>query len=40
MASHSIVKTTQDGPSGRWHWEPKGAFHAVADHYGRAVRRS
>ncbi|WP_367041576.1 abortive phage infection protein [Streptomyces sp. Je 1-332] len=40
MASYSIVKTILDGPSGRWHWEPKEAFHAVADHYGRAARRS
>ncbi|MGW7276013.1 abortive phage infection protein [Streptomyces sp. NPDC054864] len=40
MASYSIVKTIQDGTSGRWHWEPKEAFHAVADHYRRAARRS
>lgn len=40
MASYSIVKTIEDGPSGRRHWEPKEAFHAVAEHYGRAARRS
>ncbi|MGW5862375.1 abortive phage infection protein [Streptomyces sp. NPDC055239] len=42
MASYSLVKPVQDGegPSGRWHWEPKESFHAVAQHYGRAARRS
>lgn len=40
MASYSIVKTIQDGPSGRWHWEPKEAFHTVAEHYGRAARKA
>ncbi|MEU5953731.1 abortive phage infection protein [Streptomyces sp. NPDC047525] len=40
MASYSIVKTIEEGPSGRWHWEPKEAFHAVAEHYGRAARHA
>ncbi|MFG2646780.1 abortive phage infection protein [Streptomyces sp. NPDC048436] len=39
MASYSIVKTIREGAAGRWHWEPKEAFHTVAEHFARAGRR-
>lgn len=39
LASYSIVKTiwgTDDEPTEHWHWEPKAAFHALAQAYARA----
>jgi hypothetical protein len=42
MAAYSLVKTVWETPDqpGDWHWEPKQAFHAVANHFGRAARRA
>jgi hypothetical protein len=38
LASFSIVKAIPDPPLGtpRYRWEPKQAFHALAEHYGEA----
>lgn len=39
LASYGIAKPiwkTFDDPTPQWHWEPKEAFHAVAQHYARA----
>ncbi|MFG3013092.1 abortive phage infection protein [Streptomyces cinerochromogenes] len=41
MASYAITRTVKDRPDdphSDWHWEPKQAFHALADRY-RAGRR-
>ncbi|MEU6765746.1 abortive phage infection protein [Streptomyces sp. NPDC046853] len=38
MASYAIVKTIRDAPQdpdSDWHWEPKQAFHALAQRYAR-----
>ncbi|WP_055414010.1 MULTISPECIES: hypothetical protein [Streptomyces] len=40
LASYGIVKPiwkTFDDPTPNWHWEPKEAFHALAQHYGRRI---
>lgn len=38
LVSYSIVRTSWDtpGPSPRWHWEPKLAFHALAHRFAAA----
>jgi hypothetical protein len=37
IASYSLVKPIWESPQGpgEWHWEPKQAFHTVAEHFGR-----
>ncbi|MDW6062398.1 hypothetical protein SAZ11_35720 [Streptomyces sp. FXJ1.4098] len=40
LASYGIVKPiwkTFEDPTPHWHWEPKEAFHALAQHYGRRI---
>ncbi|MEU0406548.1 abortive phage infection protein [Streptomyces griseorubiginosus] len=42
MASYGIVKAIKDHPDdprSDWHWEPKEAFHALAQRYGRCGQR-
>ncbi|GCB49546.1 hypothetical protein [Streptomyces sp. NL15-2K] len=41
MASYAITKPLKDrpdDPNSDWHWEPKEAFHALAQRYARACR--
>jgi hypothetical protein len=42
LASYGVVKTVWESRTrpGRWHWEPKQAFHAVAEHYAARAGRS
>lgn len=40
LASYGIVKPiwkTFEDPTPHWHWKPKEAFHALAQHYGRTT---
>ncbi|MEO3751338.1 abortive phage infection protein [Streptomyces sp. B6B3] len=42
MASYSLTKPIREDfldPAAGWHWEPKEAFHAVAERFARAARR-
>jgi hypothetical protein len=42
LASYSVVKAiwkTRDRPTADWHWEPKQAFHALAEQFALAIER-